>query len=410
MRIVRRVALLGSVLLVIAAAVGVAVQRGAASRERDVAVQSAALVAASELHAAVVAAQATAVAAPDVDAARTALALLPERASSCVAPVDDGSPQCVGGADAAGLADAVAARRGEVEVVAGGLRLVAVGDDVVVGVHLEPDAAGSRADVSLRTSAEAPSAGLDTVEGLRRSTEPVDGTDASVVASLDASTPLAGDAWLFLVLVLVLAAALLAVAGATLRAEQRTLVERASIDPLTGLPNRGEFERRAETTLEEARRTGDGACMLLFDLDGFKLINDTEGHQAGDEVLRVIGRRLRRAVRDYDVVARWGGDEFVLLLPGIEDASAARKRAGELAELVSGDPIGDGLRVGASVGIAMFPRHGADLTALVEAADAAMYAAKRDGVTSRLAGIESAPLTASGQRLVERRHRHAPTR
>jgi diguanylate cyclase (GGDEF)-like protein len=198
---------------------------------------------------------------------------------------------------------------------------------------------------------------------------------------------------LALLAVSVLAVMLLGLAAATMRAEQRSLLERASIDPLTRLPNRSEFERRTDEVLATARRTGTGVCLLLFDLDGFKLINDTYGHQAGDDVLRSIGKRLRKAVREDDVVARWGGDEFVLVLRGIEDASAARSRAAALADMVSGETVGDGLRVGASVGIAMFPRHAGSLPELIEAADAAMYAAKRDGVTYRLAGVESAPLS-----------------
>ena len=134
-------------------------------------------------------------------------------------------------------------------------------------------------------------------------------------------------------------------------------------------------------------------CLLLFDLNGFKLVNDTYGHHAGDEMLRVVGSRLRKAVRDQDIVARWGGDEFVVMMPGIADDEMGAKRAQQLADQVAGrtrlDGVQDALRVKVSVGVAIWPRHGAELHSLVEAADQAMYQAKRDGETWHVADEKS---------------------
>jgi diguanylate cyclase (GGDEF)-like protein len=182
---------------------------------------------------------------------------------------------------------------------------------------------------------------------------------------------------------------LLVLGGATLVGEQRSLLERASFDPLTKLPNRGEFERRAADLLADAERQGSNVCLLLFDLNGFKLVNDTYGHYAGDEMLRVVGSRLRKAVRDGDVVARWGGDEFVVMMPGIGSDEMGAKRADQLAEQVAGrtrlEGVPDALRVKVSVGVAVWPRHGGELQDLVEAADQAMYHAKRDGDIWRIA-------------------------
>jgi diguanylate cyclase (GGDEF)-like protein len=128
---------------------------------------------------------------------------------------------------------------------------------------------------------------------------------------------------------------------------------------------------------------------MLFDLNGFKLVNDTYGHHAGDEMLRVVGSRLRKAVRDHDVVARWGGDEFVVMMPGIADVEMGARRAQQLADQISGrtrlDGINEALRVKVSVGVAIWPKHGVELQTLVEAADKAMYQAKRDGDVWRIA-------------------------
>jgi diguanylate cyclase (GGDEF)-like protein len=210
-----------------------------------------------------------------------------------------------------------------------------------------------------------------------------------VVATSPDEVSLPPDEFRFYLIILSLAVVLLLLAGVTLVVEQRSLLERASFDALTKLPNRSEFERRAADVLVTAERAENGVCLLLFDLNGFKQINDTHGHLVGDEVLKVIGARLRKAVRDHDVVARWGGDEFVVVMPGIATPEMGSRRALQLAEQVGGrtrlDGIDDPLRVKVSVGVAIWPDHGDELADLVIAADQAMYEAKREGVTCRVA-------------------------
>jgi len=178
---------------------------------------------------------------------------------------------------------------------------------------------------------------------------------------------------------------LMGLAAWTFLLDRRSLERRATTDDLTGLVNRREFERLTDESLLAADRFSTGVCVLLIDLNGFKQINDTLGHEVGDRVLQSAAHRLRDAVRDTDVVGRWGGDEFVILLPGLQDGTAVRNSAERIGRQLGGTPIVDDVRVTAAIGAALFPRHGGPLDELVRAADVAMYEAKTTGVSHRIA-------------------------
>lgn len=156
----------------------------------------------------------------------------------------------------------------------------------------------------------------------------------------------------------------------------RGLRRRATIDALTGLPNRVEFERLATRALAAMERERRDGCMVVIDLDRFKSINDTIGHAAGDRALREAGTRLAGAVRASDLVGRWGGDEFVLLLDGIGDPLAIPDRIAAIAAGLGDVPGAGGAGLTASVGTAVFPVQGRDLVTLLDVADRAMYVAK----------------------------------
>ena len=154
----------------------------------------------------------------------------------------------------------------------------------------------------------------------------------------------------------------------------------AVTDPLTGLLNRRGFHQAVENTLQRSERNEQALVLLYLDLDGFKRVNDTLGHDAGDRVLRWVSEQMQACLRSYDILGRMGGDEFTALLE-LEFPEQAAKIAEKLIERVSVCQQVDGLEVmlGVSIGIATFPDCGADLSGLLRAADIAMYEAKRAG-------------------------------
>jgi diguanylate cyclase (GGDEF)-like protein len=166
-----------------------------------------------------------------------------------------------------------------------------------------------------------------------------------------------------------------------LEAANRQLRHLATHDPLTGLPNRVLLDDRLTQAIAHAERDGQQFAVLVIDLDRFKLVNDSLGHRAGDELLNEVARRLSSIVRSIDTVARVGGDEFVLVVspsPEGQDAEQVAHRAIEALQAPT-RISGVDLRISPSIGIAFYPRDGASTEALMVNADAAMYCAKQRG-------------------------------
>ncbi len=152
-------------------------------------------------------------------------------------------------------------------------------------------------------------------------------------------------------------------------------------DGLTGLPNRSMFSKLLHQRIGEARRYDKQLAVAFLDLDRFKQINDTLGHEAGDQLLQEVATRLQYCVRDSDSVARLGGDEFVVLLPELEDGKYAATVARKILAVIGNafTLIGHEFRVTASIGISVYPQDGQDEQTLTKNADIAMYQAKAEG-------------------------------
>ena len=152
----------------------------------------------------------------------------------------------------------------------------------------------------------------------------------------------------------------------------------AVTDGLTGVANRRSFNETFTREFERARRYGETLSLVLIDLDFLKKINDTYGHQAGDEAIKTIGRLLRESSRSIDSAARYGGEEFCLLLPNTE-IDMAEQLADRLRRLINEEPIEGPGKISASLGVACYPMHADNEETLFQRADEALYAAKQAG-------------------------------
>jgi diguanylate cyclase (GGDEF)-like protein len=166
-----------------------------------------------------------------------------------------------------------------------------------------------------------------------------------------------------------------------IRAEQ-TIRQLSLRDPLTGLANRRFMHENEKHLIAGAKRSGKQMAVLAVDLDDFKAVNDRYGHAAGDAVIVTSAERMKQLLREADVIARFGGDEFVIVLAQVEDAKTAREVASRVVDSLR-QPIplagGETAHIGASVGIAMCCTDSETLDELLKKADAALYAAKREG-------------------------------
>jgi len=166
-----------------------------------------------------------------------------------------------------------------------------------------------------------------------------------------------------------------------LKASQRQLEALATKDALTALPNRLYFKDQLERLLAQSRREPQQFALLFIDLDNFKSINDSLGHAAGDEVLQQTAKRLRECVREVDTIARFGGDEFTIILPQIRSARGPELVAEQVLKALAAPftVAGNEHFLNASIGIALYPADGASADKLLRNADTAMYRAKESG-------------------------------
>jgi len=156
----------------------------------------------------------------------------------------------------------------------------------------------------------------------------------------------------------------------------------ANHDGLTELPNRELFYDRLSQAFSQARRKNENFAILFLDLDGFKPINDTYGHEAGDTVLKVVAKRLQACVRNMDTIARMGGDEFAVIVTALQDPLSTEMIAQKIIRTIAEDikiTAKTSCMIGVSIGIASYPDNGTELDKLMHAADTAMYASKAAG-------------------------------
>jgi diguanylate cyclase (GGDEF)-like protein/PAS domain S-box-containing protein len=168
---------------------------------------------------------------------------------------------------------------------------------------------------------------------------------------------------------------------AQLLEKQQHLDHLAHHDQLTGLPNRHFLQAHLPTAIEEARNTSTTMAVLFLDLDRFKHINDTRGHETGDKLLKAVAQRIRSTVRVEDVVVRMGGDEFIVVLKSVRSSEQVNETAGRINEALSAPVPVDGrpLVTTVSIGVSLYPRDGANLGELLRHSDTAMYQAKDRG-------------------------------
>ena len=184
--------------------------------------------------------------------------------------------------------------------------------------------------------------------------------------------------------------------------QRRRLEERANYDVLPGLPNRVLLGERLEQLLACTRDAASSVALAFIDLDGFKRVNDSMGHPAGDRLLASIAQNLRAALRGSDTLARFGGDEFVATLPGMHDDALLAALLARVAVAARAPIVIDGKAIclSASIGVALYPRDGTTPAQLIAHADAAMYAAKR----AARGGARTIHVSAAGMAGGERHH------
>ena len=168
---------------------------------------------------------------------------------------------------------------------------------------------------------------------------------------------------------------------AQLLEKQQHLDHLAHHDQLTGLPNRLYLAVYLPGAIEEAKRTGTMLAVLFLDLDRFKHINDSRGHETGDKLLKAVAQRIRATMRNEDIVVRMGGDEFIVVLKTVRNTDQVSEAAGRVTEAMSAPVMVDGrpLVTTASIGVSLYPRDGADMGELLRHSDTAMYQAKDRG-------------------------------